>query len=87
MPRRYTAARLHIRIERTYLTTQSGTRVIDAKPELVTVESESLKDAILAFIHEDGGRLLGTVSESDGRAVATAWKNRVYLLSAQVAPD
>ena len=35
----------------------------------------------------DGARLLGTITEKEDKAVATAWKNRVYLLCAQAAPD
>ena len=79
--------RMRVRIERTFLTTNSGTRVIDADPESVIVESESLTAAILSFLTNDQARLLGTLSESDYRVAATAWKNRVYTLTAEPAPD
>jgi len=78
---------MRVRIERTFLTTNSGTRVIDADPESVIVESESLTAAIISFITNDHARLLGTLSESHHRVAATAWKNRVYTLTAEPAPD
>lgn len=58
---------MRVRIERTFLTTHSATRVIDADPESVIVESESLTAAILSFITNDHARRLGTLSESDHR--------------------
>ena len=78
---------VRVRIERTYLTTNSGTRVVETRPDHVTVDSESLHSAIVEYIEKDGGRLLGTISETAQRAAATAWKNRVYLLSAEPAAD
>lgn len=78
---------MRVRVERTFLTTATGTRLIEARPESFTVEAETLKDALVDFIAQDGGRLLGTVTEKPDRAVATAWKNRVYLLCAEPAPD
>jgi hypothetical protein len=78
---------MRIRIERTYLTTERGTRVIEARPDQTIVEADSLSSAILDFIKKDGARLLGTISETEHRAVATAWKKRVYVVSADPAPD
>jgi len=78
---------MRVRIERTFLTTNSGTRVIDAEPESVIVESESLIAAVLSFITNDGARLLGTLAEDDHLVTATVWKNRVYTLTAEPAPD
>ncbi len=78
---------MRIRIERTYLTTASGLRVVEVQPDSRTVEAESLEAALTAFIVADGARMLGAVTEMDGRAVATAWKNRVYSVSAEPAPE
>ena len=78
---------MRVRVERTFLTTASGTRVIDDRAEAVVIESESLSNAILAFISNDNARLLGSITEADGRGAATAWKNRVYVLAAEAAPD
>jgi hypothetical protein len=78
---------MRVRIERTSLTTASGTRVVDVQPEYIVVESESLAAAILSFIGGEDGRLLGSIVEGDNRAVATVWKNRVYRLTAEPAPD
>ncbi|HEX9162531.1 MAG TPA: hypothetical protein VF980_12565 [Thermoanaerobaculia bacterium] len=79
---------MRVVLERTFLTTASGTRVIDARPEYVTVEANSLPAAIIAFVEQDHGRVLGTISEvTNQRAVATAWKNRLYILSAEPARE
>ena len=78
---------MRVRIERTYLTTPSGTRVAVEKTDRTTIEADSLARALLDFIHSDGARLLGTITENPVKAVATAWKERVYLLSAEPAPD
>ena len=74
---------MRVRVERTFLTTATGTRVIEHRPESVVIESESLANAILTFINRDEARLLGSITEEDGRVAATAWKNRVYLLAAE----
>jgi hypothetical protein len=79
---------MRVRIERTFVTTASGTRVSVDQKDYTIVEAESLSRAILDFVLSDGARLLGTISEhGDRKAVATAWKNRVYLLCAAPAPD
>lgn len=78
---------MRVRLERTSLTTASGTRVVEVQPDYVFIESESLVAAILTFIADDQARLLGSIKEEDDHAVATVWKNRVYLLSAEEAPD
>lgn len=78
---------MRVRVERTYVTTESGTRAIVSRPEYTTIEADSLGAALLEFIHSDGGRLLGTITETANKAVATVWKRRVYLLCAEAAPD
>ncbi|HUP46996.1 MAG TPA: hypothetical protein VM779_15930 [Thermoanaerobaculia bacterium] len=78
---------MRVRIERTFLTTPSGTRVVEIRPDSETVEADSLPEALLEYISRDGARLLGTITEKEGKVVATAWKNRVYLLCAEPAPD
>ncbi|HEU4523302.1 MAG TPA: hypothetical protein VFT12_14935 [Thermoanaerobaculia bacterium] len=78
---------MRVRIEKTFVTTASGTRVVETQPESFEVEAQSLADAVVEFIQNDGGRLLGTPTEKENRVVATAWKNRVYLVCAEPAPD
>jgi hypothetical protein len=78
---------MRVQIERTYLTTEIGTRVIGPRSDRTIVESDSLARAMMEFIFSDGAKLLGTITESEGRAVATAWKDRVYRLTAEPAPD
>ena len=78
---------MRVRIERTYLTTPSGTKVAVETTDRTVVEADSLSNALLDFIHSDSARLLGTITANERKAVATAWKNRVYLLSAEPAPD
>lgn len=78
---------MRVRLERTTLTTASGTRVVEVEPEYVVIEAESLATALLTFIADDHGQLLGSIREEAYRAVATVWKNRVYLLAAEQAPD
>lgn len=62
---------MRVRLEPTSLTTASGTRVVEAHPEYVVVESESLATTILTFIADDGARLLGSIKQEDDRAMAT----------------
>lgn len=76
---------MRIRIERTFLTTHSATRVVEVAPEYITTEAESLSAAILQFISGDQAKLLGTISDDERRASATAWKNRLYRLLAEPA--
>jgi hypothetical protein len=78
---------MRVRLERTSLTTASGTRVVDIAPEYVIVESESLVAAIGSFVADDQARLLGSIKEEEGRAFATAWRNRVYLIVAEEAQE
>jgi hypothetical protein len=78
---------MRVRLERTTLTTASGTRVVEVEPEYVVVESDSLATALLTFIADDSAQLLGSIRQEGDRAKATVWKNRVYLLSAEQAPD
>lgn len=78
---------MRVRVERTFVTTASGTRVIEAEPESIVVDAISLSQALLDFIENDGARLLGTIAATDTRAVATVWRNRMYMLSAEPAAD
>ncbi len=78
---------MRVRLERTFLTTASGIRVADAKSDFVVIESDTVVTAILNFITHDQARLLGSITEEDGRGAATAWKNRVYLLAAEPASE
>jgi len=78
---------MRVRIEQTWVTRPTGTRVVSYKPDYTVVEADSFSKAILDFIVRDGARLLGMIIEKEDKAVATAWKNRVYLLCAQAAPD
>lgn len=78
---------MRVKIEKTFVTTASGTRVIESQPDISIIEAESLTAAVIAFIENDGGRLLGTPTEKENRVVATAWKNRVYLVCAEPAAD
>ena len=78
---------MRVMIEKTFVTTASGTRVVESQPENSIVEADSLTAAVVSFIEKDGGRLLGTPTEKENRVVATAWKNRVYLVCAEPAAD
>jgi hypothetical protein len=61
--------------------------MVNARPQSFVVDAESLSSALVRFVTEDRGRLLGTITETEHRAVATAWKNGVYLVCAEPAPD
>jgi hypothetical protein len=50
---------VHVRIERTWLTTDSGTRVVESEPESFLVESSSPSLALIEFVTNEGARLLG----------------------------
>lgn len=80
---------MRVRIERSFITTATGTRVLNPRQEASVVEADTLRAAIVTFIGEENGRLLGTVSEFDHiRAVATGWLDgRLYVLAAEPAPD
>jgi hypothetical protein len=74
---------VRVRIERTFLTTASGTRVIEADPEISVVESSSPTLAIIEFVTREGARLLGSIAVDGNRATATAWKNRMFVIHAE----
>ncbi len=75
-------------MERTFLTTEEGRRVITQIPVRLTVEAPSLRNALLEFVARENGRILGTVTESEQRAVCTAWcSGRLYLLVGEQAAD
>lgn len=76
---------MRVRIERTFLTTASGTRVVEAEPETVVVESSSPSYALIEFVTREGARLLGGISADGNRATATAWKNRMFVVTAEPA--
>ena len=80
---------MRVRVERSFITTPAGTRVLNPRPESRVLEANSLRGALVSFIEGERGRLLGTVSElTDVRAVATAWVDgRLYVLAAEPAPD
>jgi hypothetical protein len=73
-----------IELERTYLTTAEGHRVVPQIPARYTVDAESPRNALLEFVTRENGRVLGSVTEADHRAVCTGWAcGRLYVLVAQ----
>jgi hypothetical protein len=80
---------MRVAIEKTFLTTTHGTRILLPKPTCSIVEATNLHDAVIAFIEADRGRLLGSVIQvTETRAIATAWVNdQVYLIAAEPAAD
>ena len=75
---------VRVALERTYLTTAEGHRVIAQMPTRCTVDATSLRNAILEFVTHENGRVLGSVTENDHRAVCTGWvSGRLYLLVAE----
>lgn len=79
---------MRIAVERTFLTTAEGRCVIPQISSRFTVESLSLRNAILDFITREDGRMLGSINENDHRAVCTAWTcGRLYLLVAEIIGD
>ena len=74
---------MRVRIDRTYLTTDSGTRVIEAEPESFYVESSSPSLALIEFVTSEGARLLGSIGAEGNCATAKAWKNRMFFLIAE----
>ena len=64
---------MYYRVERTYLTDESGRAqsVADRRPYMIV--AESAREAAFAFVLHEGGEVLGTVSEIAGdKATATA---------------
>lgn len=79
---------MHVELERTFLTTAAGRAIVFQTAEKFTAEASSLREAMIAFIEESGGRILGTITELPNRAVCTAWASgRLYVLTATAAPD
>ncbi len=79
---------MRIAVERTFLTTAEGRRVITQTTSRQMVEALSLRNALVDFITREDGRMLGTVTESEHRAVCTGWASgRLYLLVAEAAAE
>ena len=80
---------MRVRLERTYLTTPQSTRILYMIPDHFLVDAASLHAAIVQFIENGGGRLLGSVTQlTESRAVATGWsEGRLFMVSAEPAPD
>ena len=75
-------------IERTFLTTRDGTRVLAPETHRFNVESASLREALLEFVTREDGRILGTITETAQRAVCTGWTSgRLYVLVAEPVAD
>lgn len=79
---------MKLHIERTFLTTREGTRLLVPESHRFTVESASFREAILEFVTGEDGRILGTITENGDRAVCTGWTSgRLYVLVAQAVAD
>ncbi len=79
---------MRVVLERTFLTTAEGRRVVPQIPTRHTVDAASLRSAVLEFIARENGRVLGTVTETDHRAVCTGWvSGRLYLVVAEPVGD
>jgi hypothetical protein len=79
---------VRVNIERTFLTSPEGTRLISPEMRKFVVEALGLREAILEFISREEGRVLGTITESPQRAVCTGWTGgRLYVIEAQPAAD
>jgi hypothetical protein len=77
-------------IEQSFLTDDSGAPV--RRPVTVyrkTLQAQSARGAVVAFIEADHARLLGSVSDYPGeRATAVAWKNgALYTVAAERTSD
>jgi len=79
---------VRVTIERTFLTSPEGARLISPEMRRFAVEAVGLREAILEFITREDGRVLGTITETPQRAVGTGWTGgRLYVIEAQPAPD
>ena len=79
---------MRVWLERTYLTTGEGRRLHSPETQRFIVEGGSLRSGILEFISREDGRVLGTITEIDQRAVCTGWTSgRLYILVAEPAAD
>ena len=79
---------MRVQLERTFLTTPEGRAVVFQHPEKFEVDATTLREAMISFIADHDGRLLGTITELENRAVCTAWSaGRLYVLMASPAAD
>ena len=79
---------VRVSVERTFLTTNEGRRLVSPETQRFIVEATSLRNAILEFITREDGRVLGTITEVDERAVCTGWTSgRLYIMVVEPAAD
>lgn len=79
---------VRVTIERTFLTSSEGTRLISPEMRRFDVDAAGLREAILEFISREDGRVLGTITEFPQRAVCTGWTGgRLYVVEAKPAAD
>lgn len=82
------AAVVRISIEKTFLTTAEGMRVIQPHAQHFVVDEPTLREALLQIIKKDDGRMMGTITEIENRAVCTGWTaGKLYVLVAESAGD
>lgn len=75
---------MRVTIERTDVTSAGGRPSVFSSAERFNVEAASLSNALVVFLEQRDGRILGTVTENENRAVCTAWLDeRVVLLIAE----
>lgn len=75
---------MRVTIERTDVTSAGGRPSVFGTAERFNVEAPSLAVALVGFLEQRSGRILGTVTETEHRAVCTAWLDeRVVLLIAE----
>ena len=83
-----TVTAVRVAIERTFLTTPEGRRLLSPETQRFVVIAPSLRNAILEFITREDGRVLGTITEVDERAVCTGWTGgRLYIMVVEPAAD
>ncbi len=79
---------VRISVEKTFLTTAEGSRVINPNAQHFVVDEPSLQAALLHVIKTDEGRMMGTITEVENRAVCTGWTaGKLYILVAERAGD
>ena len=79
---------VRVSIEKTFLTTAEGLRVINPNAQHFVVDEPSLQAALLHIIKNDDGRMMGTITEVENRAVCTGWTaGKLYVLVAERAGD
>ena len=78
---------LNVGVEMTELLTPAGGASRLNLGRKKVVKAESLRAALLRVLGEEGGRILGTITESERRAVCTGWiEERLFLVVAQEEP-